>query len=130
MHLEAAMYHGRVAKFGPPRVLKLILALSFVASLTGCREHLAGGAGNSTAPVRGGTFRVAGNDDVDHLLPTDSTSTRAWWLLRAFTRTLVSYPASDDFKVATQVAPDLVEMLPTEENGGISQDGLTYTFHL
>src|SRR5262249_27357241 len=77
-----------------------------------------------------GTIRVAGTDDVDHLLPTNSVSTRAWWLLRAFTRTLVSYPASADFKVVTQVAPDLAEMLPTEENGGISPDGLTYTFHL
>jgi peptide/nickel transport system substrate-binding protein len=125
------MYHGRVAKFGPPRVLKLILALSFVASLTGCsRERLAGGIGNSTAPVRGGTFRVVGAEDVDHLATTSSVSTRAWWLFQAFTRELVSYRASADFKVVTQVAPDLVEMLPTEENGGISQDGLTYTFHL
>src|SRR5262249_38722651 len=34
------------------------------------------------------------------------------------------------FKVANQVVPDLAEVLPTTGNGGISEDGLTYTFHL
>jgi ABC-type transport system substrate-binding protein len=113
------------------RICTLMLAL-MSATLAACggQRLTAGTDSHSTAPVRGGTLRVVGAEDVDHLLTTSAGSSRALWLFRAFARQLVSYPASADFKVATQVAPDLAELLPTEENGGISPDGLTYTFHL
>jgi peptide/nickel transport system substrate-binding protein len=85
---------------------------------------------DSSSPVRGGTLKVVGLSDVDHLLSSSAYSTTSIGLLTLFTRQLVAYPLSEDFKTATQVAPDLAEELPTVENGGISRDNRTYTFHL
>jgi peptide/nickel transport system substrate-binding protein len=51
-------------------------------------------------------------------------------MLRAITRTLVTYRSSADFATAIRLVPDLALEVPSRENGGISADGLTYTFHL
>jgi ABC-type transport system substrate-binding protein len=81
-------------------------------------------------PVRGGTLKLAGGSDVDHLATTSAYTAHVIWLLRTFARELVTYPASPDFKTASEVVADLAETVPSRENGGISSDGLTYTFHL
>jgi peptide/nickel transport system substrate-binding protein len=52
------------------------------------------------------------------------------WLTQLYARQLVMYPPSSDEKVKISLAPDLARELPTRENGGISADGKTYTFHL
>ena len=49
---------------------------------------------------------------------------------RAFTRQLVSYPASTNLVISKSIAPDVASVVPTAANGGISADGLTYTFHI
>jgi ABC-type transport system substrate-binding protein len=84
----------------------------------------------SGPPVRGGTLEIVGLSDVDHLATTSAYVTPTWGLLRALTRTLVAYPASTDFGTATRLAPDMALEVPSHENGGVSPDGLTYTFHL
>jgi ABC-type transport system substrate-binding protein len=81
-------------------------------------------------PVRGGTLEVVGRSDVDHLASTSSYVSLTWGLLRAFTRTLVAYPASGDFGTAVRLAADMAMQIPSRENGGLSADGLTYIFHL
>ena len=94
-----------------------------------------GGSGSSTSPkasgvTNGGTLKLLGSGDVDHLDPASAYYTVSYTLERAFTRQLVSYPSSSEISVATSVAPDLAKELPTTANGGISADGKTYTFHL
>jgi ABC-type transport system substrate-binding protein len=81
-------------------------------------------------PVRGGTLKIVGFSDVDHFASVGAYSTTSLALLWTFTRQLVTYPLNEDFATAAKVVPDLAEMLPTLENGGISADGRTYTFHL
>jgi peptide/nickel transport system substrate-binding protein len=81
-------------------------------------------------PIRGGTLKIVGFSDVDHLASVGAYSTTSLALLWAYTRQLVTYPLNEDFETAARVVPDLAETLPTFENGGISADGRTYTFHL
>jgi peptide/nickel transport system substrate-binding protein len=82
------------------------------------------------APTNGGTLKLLGSGDVDHLDPASAYYTVSYTLERAFTRQLVSYPASSDITTATTVAPDLATSVPTTANGGITNGGKTYTFHL
>jgi len=58
-------------------------------------------------------------------------------LERAYARQLLSYPTvydptltSPGWKTDTTPVPDIATEVPTTANGGISADGLTYTFHL
>jgi peptide/nickel transport system substrate-binding protein len=78
----------------------------------------------------GGTLRVAGASDVDHL---DTASVYTTWgglLARQFARTLFGHRASNDFGEAVTVRPDVAVRIPTVRNGGLSQDGRTYTIRL
>lgn len=47
-----------------------------------------------------------------------------------YTRQLVSRPTTSDPVLAAQIVPDLTVEVPTTANGGISADGLTYTFRI
>ena len=82
------------------------------------------------SPVRGGTLKVVGGSDVDHLWPTSAYITGSMWLVDTFARQLVTYPPTTDYATKTSVVADLARELPTPSNGGISADGLTYTFRL
>ena len=87
-------------------------------------------ADDSSPPLRGGTLKIVGSSDVDHLSTTSAYGVVSFGLLWTFTRQLVTYPLSKDFEQSTHVAADLAEAVPTIENGGISADSRTYTFHL
>jgi peptide/nickel transport system substrate-binding protein len=84
----------------------------------------------SGQPVTGGTLRIIGNADVDHLDTASAYYTTSYSLERAFTRQLFSYPATTDKNKALQPVPDVATEMPTKDNGGISADGTTYTIHL
>ncbi len=112
------------------RYLFGLVLLTFVVSCGDGRRPAFVDADDTSPPVRGGTLKVVGLSDVDHLAPTSAYSTISIGLLTNLTRQLVAYPLSMDFETATKVAPDLAEVLPTVENGGISADNRTYTFHL
>jgi ABC-type transport system substrate-binding protein len=89
-----------------------------------------GGSDESGTPIRGGTLKVVGNSDVDHLATVSGYVTGSLWLTRTFARQLVTYPPATDFETAISLEPDVARELPTNENGGISADGRTYTLHL
>ena len=48
----------------------------------------------------------------------------------AWTRQLVSYFPSNNTAKATTIAADMASTLPTTSNGGITNGGKTYTFHI
>jgi len=81
-------------------------------------------------PARGGTVEIVGYSDVDHLATTSAYLASSIWLASTWARQLLSYPVSPDFAITTRPAPDLALEAPTRENGGVSADGLSYTFHL
>jgi peptide/nickel transport system substrate-binding protein len=68
--------------------------------------------------------------DVDFLDPTAGYNTDTHTEERAWTRQLFSYPASTNPKAVDTPVPDVASVIPTEQNGGISDGGLTYTIHL
>ena len=106
------------------------LLLAFLASACTDPQLPPRGADDPSPPSRGGTLKVVGFSDVDHLASVGAYSTSSLALLWTFTRQLVTYPLHEDFATAAKVVPDLAETLPTFENGGISADGRSYTFHL
>ncbi|MET8143572.1 ABC transporter substrate-binding protein [Sphaerisporangium sp. NPDC005288] len=81
-------------------------------------------------PVQGGTLRLVGGGDVDHLDPTSTYYTVTNGLLRAYARQLFSLAAQADLKKALEVVPDVAAEIPTTANGGLSKDLLTYTVKL
>jgi ABC-type transport system substrate-binding protein len=97
----------------------------------GCSNVRVGPHEDETGPpVRGGTLEFLSSGDFDHLATTSAGTVGSMGLLRAFARTLVTYPASTDFETVTRLRPDLALEVPSTENSGISADGRTYTFHL
>ena len=131
---SAAPSCGEARSLRPPpnvdtRVLRPLLALTLALFAPGCApERPERGADGE--PVRGGTLRLIGTSDVDHLSPSSAYTLPAFTLLRMFTRQLVSYAPTADWEEHLKVAADLARELPTTANGGVSDDGLTYTFHL
>jgi ABC-type transport system substrate-binding protein len=108
-----------------------IILLSLCIWLTaGCSKTRIPTNDNAAQPVRGGTLEIVDSSDVDHLATTSAYLTSTAGLFRTFTRTLIAYPASNDFKTGVRLAPDLAMEVPSQQNGGIGADGLNYTFHL
>lgn len=112
-----------------PRVVALAAAALAASGLAACGSS-SSGSSSSGKPVYGGTLRLGANGDVDFLDPLSAYYTPTSQLERAYTRQLVTYPASDNYSKATSIVPDVATSVPTKANGGLSSDGLTYTFHL
>ena len=100
---------------------------------------MAGGAGLSTTAASasgdepaqtGGTLVVAGGEDVLYMDPAAAYSAADYQLQRVTLRGLFDYQAGVDVAERTTPQADLAVEVPTQENGGISADGLTYTIEL
>ena len=102
-----------------------LAALAFSTSLVASSS-----ATGRAAPQRGGTLRLLGTGDIFNLDTTSGYYTVLNIISRAFTRQLVSYPASPDFAKSLRLAPDVAAAVPTRANGGITADGKTYTFRI
>ena len=119
-----------IARWIAGRVVGLPLVVC-VCLGAGCSDRRARvRSDESGPPVRGGTLEVVGRSDVDHLATTSGYMANAQWLFRAFARQLLAYPPARDYATKTRPAPDLALEVPTTKNGGISSDGLSYTFRL
>ncbi|MEW9551015.1 ABC transporter substrate-binding protein [Nonomuraea sp. NPDC050783] len=84
-------------------------------------------------PVTGGTLRLVGSGDVDHLDPTSAYYTVTNGLIRGYARQLFALrgvPAGTDTTKGFELVPDVASELPTTDNGGLSADRLTYTIKL
>ncbi len=112
-------------------VALLALALGFAA----CGGSSGSGdAGGSTAasldtPVKGGTLAVTFQGEPTELDPAIAWEVESWSIERLTYQTFLTY-ASKSGEAGTELVPDLATEVPSADNGGISADGLTYTFHL
>ena len=104
----------------------LVLALA----ACGSSSNGTSSPGAAGSPVKGGTLKLLGASDVDHVDTASAYYTASYTLERAFTRQLFSYPATNDIAKATNPVADVATEVPTTANGGISADGKTYTVHL
>ncbi|MCS5736311.1 ABC transporter substrate-binding protein [Herbiconiux daphne] len=109
----------------------LVLGAALGASallLTGCTGPVSAestGAAASGEPHYGGTLKVGAINDFHALDTQTAYYTEDWQVVRLLSRQLVTYPGSTEgIGDDTTVVPDLAE------SWDVSDDGLTYTFHL
>jgi peptide/nickel transport system substrate-binding protein len=125
------------------RYLGLAVAVVSVVGLAaGCSSSSKSPAGStspasSTTPVYGGTLNIVAASGPDHIDTVPAYYTADYQLENLYARQLVSYPgeAYTSFTSAgwiadTTPAPDAATQVPTVANGGITNNGLTYTFHI
>ncbi|SEG83080.1 peptide/nickel transport system substrate-binding protein [Thermomonospora echinospora] len=103
------------------------VGLALAGALAGCG---AGEDERSGLGRPGGTLRIVGGADVEHLDPASASDVHAHGLNRVFARTLFATRSSNNFEETLPVQADLAEQIPSRENGGISKDGRTYTVRL
>lgn len=129
------------------RVSKRVAGLAVVASaaigIAACSSspssgHAAAPTATSTAkPVSGGTLNIVAASGPDHIDTVPAYYTPDYMLERAYTRQLLSYstvPASSTsssgWTQETTPAADAATEVPTVANGGITDGGKVYTFHI
>ena len=108
--------------------LMLVVALALVVA--GCGSKSGGGGGGATGtPKTGGILNVAWQGEPSGLDPAIQYEVKSMGMENAMYDTLIKYaPAAGE--AGTKFVPDLATEVPTTQNGGLSADGLTYTFHL
>jgi peptide/nickel transport system substrate-binding protein len=121
---------------------KQLAALSVVVVAAGALGACGSGTSASTGaasgqPKYGGTLNIVAASGQDHFDPVSAYGTWDYMMERADTRQLVSYPAVyytalGDAGWQQDIAPvaDVATQVPTVADGGITDNGLTYTFHI
>ena len=91
----------------------------------------------NTTPKSGGTLNVVAASGPDHMDTVQAYYTADYELERIYARNLVSYPSvpytsTSSAAWTTDVTPtaDAATEVPTTANGGISDGGKVYTFHI
>ncbi len=118
-------------------------ALAATTSLAACGSSssspgTATSGSSSGTPTSGGTLRIVANGGPEHNLDTvPSYLVANYILLHAFTRQLLNYPTVNvtsltgpSWTKSITLAPDAATAVPTAANGGITDNGLVYTFHI
>lgn len=121
-----------------PRILGLLVAL-LVTIVTaallgaGCGSSTSPSAGNASpgggTPVKGGTMVVAYQADPQFLDPAADWEGNGWSIEHCMYNTFLTY-ASGVGTAGTKLVPDIATEVPTVENGGITNGGKTYIFHI
>ncbi len=122
----------------PKRFAALAVAVLAAAGLAACGKSTtsaAPGAGPPSKPA--GTLRIVAASGFNHLDTVAAYYTADYMLERAFARQMLAYPyaapsavGSASWNKTVNPAPDIATVVPSTANGGISSDGLTYTFHI
>ncbi len=111
-------------------VAAVVLAAAGLAACGGPAKSGGSGATSPGKPVYGGTLRLVASAGPDHFDPVSAYYTTDTQLERAYARQLVTYQPSNNWNQAEKIVPDIATEVPTTSNGGITNGGKTYTFHL
>ncbi len=103
---------------------RLVSLVTLAALLVGCSRTSTAGASGQHSWTIPGELRIAIQQDAKNLNPLLSSNTTDVFIDRFMFEPLISANAKGD------PVPILVTTVPTLENGGISRDGLTVTYHL
>ncbi len=120
------------------RIAVLAMASLAAAGLAACSSSSNGSGGTTGAkPVTGGTLRLVAASGPDHIDTVPAYYTADYILERAYARQMLSYPTVPDptltssgWKADTTPVPDIATAVPTTANGGITNGGKTYMFHI
>jgi len=95
------------------------------------------GSATGSKPVHGGTLKIVAASGPDHIDTVPAYYTADYILERAYARQLLAYPTVPDPNLTstgwtkdTTPAPDIATVVPSAGNGGITDGGKLYTFHL
>jgi len=131
-----------------PRASKRVATLAVLAiaagGLAACSSSSSTGsttaptsATSSEKPQSGGTLNIVAASGPDHIDTVPAYYTPDYELERVYTRQLVSYPtvpaastSSAAWTTDTTPVADAATEVPTVANGGISDGGTVYTFHI
>jgi len=109
--------------------------LAACSSSSNSNSNSSGGSANK--PVLGGTLRLVAASGPDHIDTVPAYYTADYIMERGYARQLLAYPTVPDptltspgWKTDTTPVADIATEVPSTANGGISSDGLTYTFHI
>ena len=125
----------------PNRYVALGVAVLAAAGLAACSSSSSSSSAPSTSssskPVYGGTLNVVAAAGPDHIDPVAAYYTADYEFEHAYTRQLLQYPSEDysstsDAGWTADVTPvaDIATEVPTVANGGITDGGTVYTFHI
>jgi peptide/nickel transport system substrate-binding protein len=124
----------------PKRLAALTVAALAATGLAACggssnNNSTTSGAAGAATP--GGTLYLVAASGPNHFDPVSAYATWDYMLERAYTRQLVNYPAVNytalgdaAWKKAVTPVADMATQVPTTANGGITDGGKTYTFHI
>jgi peptide/nickel transport system substrate-binding protein len=114
-----------------PRAPQTFVGIVAVSTLVvGGGSVGASSAAASGSSQRGGTLTLVGQGDVDHLDTSSIYSGVTYTIERAFTRQLVTYPATGTHTMPANLVADIATDVPSVANGGITDGGKTYSFHI
>jgi peptide/nickel transport system substrate-binding protein len=123
----------------PKRIVVLAAAVLAAAGLAACSSSSSStpAVSSATKPVYGGTLHIVAAAGPDHIDTVPAYYTADYMLERAYTRQLVSYPtvaftstSSPGWTTDTTPVADVATVVPTVANGGVTNGGKTYTFHI
>jgi peptide/nickel transport system substrate-binding protein len=132
-----------------PRASKRVAAVAVLAIAAGGLAACSSSSGSSSTtaaptaasssvkPQSGGTLNIVAASGPDHIDTVPAYYTPDYELERIYTRQLVSYPtvpapSTSSSGWTTDVTPvaDVATEVPTAANGGITDGGKVYTFHI
>ncbi len=103
---------------------RIVGALACAAMLAACASNAPESTSGTAATGASGTLRIGVQDGPNTLNPLLSANTTESMIARLSFDLLVTADETG------KPVPDLAETVPTQENGGISADGLTITYKL
>jgi peptide/nickel transport system substrate-binding protein len=103
------------------RTRLIVLAVTLVALLLPAGAFASASPSPAASPL---VYRIGLQSDVDNINPFSTYNTIPWECFRVGYSFLTWYDA--DFKPV----PDLATEVPTVDNGGITDDGRVWTFHI
>ena len=119
------------------RIAVVAMAGLAAAGLAACSSSSSSSSATGSKPVKGGTLKFVAASGPDHIDTVPAYYTADYILERGYARQLLTYPTVPDptltsagwTKDTTPVA-DVATQVPTTANGGITNGGTTYTFHV
>jgi peptide/nickel transport system substrate-binding protein len=115
----------------------LASALCVSAGLTACSSTSTTTSTATAKPVYGGTLMVVSDTGPGNLDPVPTYNYAGYELERGYAEQLLTYEAvplttssGPAWTTATTVVAGMATEVPSQANGGISANGLTYTYHI
>ena len=119
------------------RIAVMAVAGLTAAGLAACTSSSGGSASSGSKPVHGGTLKFVAASGPDHIDTVPAYYTADYILERGYARQLLTYPTAPGTTLSsagwtknTTPVADIATKVPTTSNGGITNGGKTYTFHI